>query len=79
MQHTSLITVRMPASVAKRLKKLADSMDRSKSYVAVEAIEQYLDYQEWKIEAIQEGLDAIDRGEVMDWKDVKKLLLAKEK
>lgn len=74
MHQSTIVTVRVTSKVAKRLEKLAESMDRSKSYVAAEAIEEYLDLHEWQMKAIEEGIAAIDRGDVMDWEEVKKEL-----
>lgn len=72
MSQSTIVTVRVAPKVAKRLEKLAESMDRSKSYLAAEAIEEYLNIHEWHIEAIKQGMAEIDRGEVMDWEVVKK-------
>jgi predicted transcriptional regulator len=72
MSHSTIVTVRVTPKVAKRLEKLAESMDRSKSYLAAEAIEDYLDLHEWQIKAIEEGIAAVDRGELLDWEIVKK-------
>lgn len=72
MHQTSLVTVRVSNAVAKRLEKLAEAMDRSKSYLAAEAIEEYLDIHEWHIKAIKEGIAAVDRGETVPYEEVKK-------
>ena len=69
---SSLISVRVPTEVALRLEKLSQSVDRSKSYLAAEAIEEYLDLHEWQVQAIQSGLQEIEKGEVVDFIDVKK-------
>ena len=60
MQNTTLVTVRVKPDIAKRLEKLAELMDRSKSYLAAEAIEEYLDVQEWQVKAIKEGIKPSD-------------------
>ena len=72
MNHSTIVTVRVTSKVAKRLEKLAESMDRSKSYLAAEAIEEYLDIHEWQIKAIEEGIAAADRGETLSFEEVKK-------
>lgn len=72
MHQTTIVTVRVTSKMAKRLEKLAEAMDRSKSYLAAAAIEEYLDIHEWHIEAIKQGIAEADRGELMDWEDVKK-------
>ena len=72
MQHSTLVTVRVKPEVAARLEKLAESMDRSKSYLAAEAIEEYLEIHEWQVQAIQEGIAAADRGEIVSFEEIKK-------
>lgn len=69
---SSLISVRVPLIIAERLEKLAKSVDRSKSYLAAEAIEEYLDIHEWQVQAIHEGLQQIEQNNVLDFSEVKK-------
>ena len=69
---SSLISVRVPTDVAHRLEKLSQSVDRSKSYLAAEAIEEYLDLHEWQVQAIQNGLQEIEQGDVVNFVDFKK-------
>ena len=71
---SALISVRVPAAVGQRLENLAKSVERSKSYLAAEAIEEYLDIHEWQVEAIQDGLQEIEQSAVVDFVDVKKSL-----
>jgi RHH-type rel operon transcriptional repressor/antitoxin RelB len=72
MQQSTVVTVRVKPELAVRLEKLAVSMDRSKSWLAAEAIEEYLDIHEWQIQAIKEGIDAADRGETINFEQIKK-------
>jgi RHH-type transcriptional regulator, rel operon repressor / antitoxin RelB len=69
---TSLLTVRVRPEIADRLQKLSEMTDRSKSYVAAEAIEEYLDIHEWQINAMEEGMEAADKGEVRTLEEVKR-------
>jgi len=39
--------------------------NRSKSFLAAQAIEEFLALQEWQVAAIKEGIDAADRGELV--------------
>lgn len=64
MSETTLISVRVPKDVAKRLAKLADATERSKSYVAGQAIEEFLTLQEWQVKAIREGIAQADAGKL---------------
>lgn len=68
---SALISVRVSAPIAERLEHLAKAVERSKSYLAAEAIEEYLDIHEWQVQAIQDGLNEIEKGNVVDFKDVK--------
>ncbi|HET7922067.1 MAG TPA: CopG family ribbon-helix-helix protein [Gammaproteobacteria bacterium] len=65
MAATTLISVRVPKDVAKRLANLADATDRSKSYIAGQAIEEFLTLQEWQIKAIREGMAEADAGKLL--------------
>ena len=47
MTDTTTITVRLDARTKQRLEKLARNQDRTKSYLAGRAIEDYLSSQEW--------------------------------
>ncbi|MGH8728832.1 MAG: CopG family ribbon-helix-helix protein [Burkholderiales bacterium] len=47
MTNTTTITVRLDAKTKQRLEKLARNQDRTKSYLAGRAIEDYLSSQEW--------------------------------
>jgi len=64
MSGTTLISVRVPKSVAKRLATLAEATDRSKSYVAGQAIEEFLTLQEWQVKAIREGIAEAEAGKL---------------
>jgi len=67
---TDTLTVRVAPEVARRLEKLARATKRSRSYLAAEAIEEYLAVQEWQVEAILAGIDEADRGEGVDFERV---------
>ncbi|MGQ0505839.1 MAG: CopG family ribbon-helix-helix protein [Myxococcaceae bacterium] len=78
MNDSTLISVRVSKAVAKRLSKLAETIDRSKSYVAAQAIEEFLALQEWQVKAIQRGLDEASQGKLVSH-EVAKRKLAKWK
>ncbi|MBI5419086.1 MAG: ribbon-helix-helix protein, CopG family [Deltaproteobacteria bacterium] len=65
MTKASLLSVRLPEDLAKRLENLAKSTDRSKSYLAACAVEEYLAVQEWQVTAIHEGIAAAEKGQVV--------------
>lgn len=71
MADSTTLTVRIDQSVKKRLEAVAARMRRSKSFVAAEAIEEYVAVQEWQIKAIREGIESADRGHVVSHDRVK--------
>ena len=63
MIDTTTITVRLDAKTKRRLEKLAERQDRTKSYLAGRAIEDYLSSQGWwekKIAAARASGDTTD-------------------
>jgi predicted transcriptional regulator len=66
-------TVRVDPDVKKRLERLAESTGRSPSFLAAEAIHEYLEINEWQVAGIKRAVASLDRGEgishdsVKDW------------
>jgi predicted transcriptional regulator len=56
-------TVRLPDDTTNRLDQLAEKLDRSRSYVAAQAIEDFVARQEWQLAEIEAGLAEAERGE----------------
>lgn len=56
-------TVRLPDEVAVKLDQLAEKLDRSRSYMAARAIEDFVAREEWQLAEIEAGLAEADRGE----------------
>ena len=71
--NTTTFTVRVDTSVKKRLERLAKSTGRSRSFLAAEAIAEYLEINEWQVAGIKRAMASLDRGEgisndsVKDW------------
>lgn len=57
---TTTLTLRVPSAIKEQLDKLANATHRSKSYLAGEAIRQYLDLEAWQIGEIQQALKEAD-------------------
>lgn len=57
------MTIRVDRKTKSRLEKLAKAMDRTKSYVAAEAIRAYVDLNEWQIREIKAALKEADAGD----------------
>ena len=63
---SDLLTVRLNRQVKQRLEGLALAMDRSKSFLAAEAIRNYVELQAWQVEGIKAGLKQADEGRFAD-------------
>ena len=76
MNESVLISARVSSSLADRLAALAKSTHRSKSHIASQAIEEFVNLHEWQVEAIKEGMAAAERGEVVSHDQAKAMLAA---
>jgi predicted transcriptional regulator len=71
--RSTTFAVRVDTGVKKRLERLAKSTGRSRSFLAAEAINEYLDVNEWQVAGIKRAIASLDRGEgiphhlVKDW------------
>ena len=68
---SSTFTVRVDTSQIKRLEALAESTGRSRSYLAAEAINAYLDVNEWQVAGIKKAISSMDANGGVDHADVK--------
>ena len=73
---STTMTVRLEDDVKDRLEILAEATQRSKSFLAAEAIRSYVENNEWQIGEIQTALKEADTGDFAGDKDV--LALAKK-
>jgi predicted transcriptional regulator len=71
---TATVSAKLEPEVATKLDLLAKATARSKSYLAAEAIEAYVEEQAWQIEAIREGIKEADKGNFATEEEVKKTL-----
>ncbi|MDJ0895015.1 MAG: ribbon-helix-helix domain-containing protein [Alphaproteobacteria bacterium] len=53
-----ILSVRIDAEVKARLEELAVSTARTKSWLAAEAVRQFVENNEWQIQAVEEGVRA---------------------
>jgi RHH-type rel operon transcriptional repressor/antitoxin RelB len=74
MPESSVLTLRLEPKLKKQLDRLSRAMSRSRSFVAAEAIREYVALNEWQIEEIKKGLTEADQGEFATEKDVERTL-----
>jgi predicted transcriptional regulator len=65
-------TVRMEGRTLKRIDGLAHAMSRSRAWVINQAVERYLDYEEWFVAEVKQALREAERGRVVDQDTVSK-------
>ena len=66
MAPSAVLTLRLDRATSQRLARLAKSTARTRSRLAAEAISKYLDDNAWQVEAIEEGVRAAEKGEVVN-------------
>jgi predicted transcriptional regulator len=69
-KETEILTVRLDRESKEALAELAESMDRSKSYLASEAVREFIDVRRWQIAEIRAGIKEADAGKFADPKKV---------
>ncbi|CAN7305864.1 CopG family ribbon-helix-helix protein [Rhizobium sp. LjRoot30] len=67
-------TVRISEETATKLNQIAEKLDRSRSYMAAQAIEDYVAREEWQLAEIEVGLAEADRGEFASDDEVAKVV-----
>jgi predicted transcriptional regulator len=74
MTKTAMMTIRLTPETSKKLEALARNTRRSKSYLATEAIEKYVDVNAWQVDRIKAALGedeqsglGVPHEEVMRW------------
>jgi predicted transcriptional regulator len=63
MAESSILTLRLDPQLKKKLDRLSSAMSRSRSFVAAEAIREYVDVNDWQIAEIKKGIAEADRGD----------------
>ncbi len=63
MPESSVLTLRLDAKLKNQLDRLSKSMNRSRSFVAAQAIQEYVSVNEWQINEIKKGLAEADAGD----------------
>ncbi|HEY3929317.1 MAG TPA: ribbon-helix-helix protein, CopG family [Candidatus Koribacter sp.] len=67
------ITLRLDPKLTKDLDKLAESTQRSRSFLLTEAVKEYVSVNQWQIEKIQRAIEAADRGEFVSDEEIDRI------
>jgi predicted transcriptional regulator len=65
------VSFRLESEKVSALDALANSLDRDRTYLLSEAVQAYLDTQQWQLEQIRAGIAEADAGKVVDHRRVK--------
>ena len=71
---STTLSVRLNANLKDRLERLAQRTKRSRSFLAAEAIERYVEAEDWQLEEIAAGLAELDSGKMVEHAKVAKWL-----
>ena len=67
------ISFRLASKKVRDLDAMAETMNRDRSYLLNEAVEAYLDVQQWQIEQIKASIRQADEGKLIEHKQVRKM------
>jgi RHH-type transcriptional regulator, rel operon repressor / antitoxin RelB len=69
---TETLTIRIDSETKQKLDKLAQQTSRTKSFLAAEAITEFVKMQSWQIGQVQKGIEDCDAGRVIPHEQVEK-------
>jgi RHH-type rel operon transcriptional repressor/antitoxin RelB len=72
--ESRVLTLRLDPKLRKQLDRLAKATKRSRSFLAAEAVREYVALNEWQIEEIKKGLREAELGDFASDKEVQQSL-----
>lgn len=70
---SATMTIRLDEALKERLEKLACATHRSKSFLAAEAVKEFIELNEWQIQEIHEAIAEANNGDFANEASVKAL------
>ncbi|HZU31002.1 MAG TPA: ribbon-helix-helix protein, CopG family [Candidatus Angelobacter sp.] len=67
------ISFRLDTEKVTALDVLAKALDRDRTYLLNEAVEAYLDTQQWQLKHLRKSIEQADAGHLTDHEEVKKM------
>ncbi len=67
-----MTTVRMDDQLLDRVDGIAKSLSRPRAFVIQQALERFVDYEEWFMLEVNEGLAEVERGDVANDAEVRR-------
>lgn len=69
---STTMTIRLEADLKQRLEKLAEATHRSKSFLATEALRDFIELNEWQVQEVKAAIKEADNGDFASDKEVNK-------
>lgn len=70
MSQSTTMTIRLELELKSRLDKLAATTHRSKSFLASEAVREFIELNEWQIQELKDAIKEADAGDFASDQDV---------
>lgn len=74
MTMSTLFSFRVKDELKEKLESLAEATQRSKSFLATEALERYIELESWQVAHIKKGVRQAEEGLVVPGEDVDRWL-----
>ena len=72
--YPEVMEVNLNSDLQAKLSRLAAERGRDTQELVLEAIERFVNYDEWFLREVEKGLSAADRGEFIEHADIGKLI-----
>ena len=63
MSSNVILTFRVPAELKEQLDRLAEATERSRSWLAARALDNFIQDEAWQIAHIKDGIEQLDKGQ----------------
>jgi len=73
MTQSATMTIRLEAGIKDRLDKLSKSTKRSRSFLAAEAVREFVELNEWQVEEIENAIKEADEGDFASDQEARKV------
>lgn len=74
MSKTDILTLRLDSKTKKKLDNLAKATERSRSFLAAQAIQEFVALNEWQIEETKKAISQADAGDFATDEDVARVI-----
>lgn len=71
---STILTLRVKNELKEKLESLAESTQRSKSFLATEALERYIELESWQVAHIKKGMKQAEQGQVLSGEEMDRWL-----